>query len=95
MKVQNNREVYHELGTFDFKVLMPEPANCLKESSFKVLDSSGKYITAEHKRWGDKLRCIFKIDDDVSDGVAAAVIDVTTSEGKAFSTTVYFWVIKP
>lgn len=94
--VYNLRETYHELGEYEFKiVLSPRHFKNSHLSEMTLHDSDGKPMSCQIKKWGRKMNCLFKIDQSVADGVSNADI-VLKEEGKdPLTARLTFWVIKP
>jgi len=95
-QVYNVRETYHELGEYEIKVVLsPDSFKNGHLSEFKIVDSDGKPIPCEISKWGRKVNFLFKIDPDVSDGVAAIKMDLVTARERKVYRQVTFWIIKP
>lgn len=94
--VFNIRETYHELGEYDFKIVLdPAKFKTSQLLSYKMLDSDMKSMDFSVQKWGRKLNCRFKIDPNVSDGVSYFYAVVTNSKGEEEKIQLKFWVIKP
>lgn len=92
----NLRETYHELGRYEFKIVLnPAFFKTAEDVSLKIVDSDGKTMKHEFNVWGRKVFCEFDIDMSVSDGVSFIQLDGSDSKGKKFSERNSFWVIKP
>lgn len=92
----NVREIYHELGTYDFKIVLDAKRAAPRvEHDIRIFDSSGMPLRSHVRRWGTKVSCSFVIDERVSDGVAR--IDVVSFDGTSEKLVgrLSFWVIKP
>jgi hypothetical protein len=94
--VYNLKETYHELGTYEFKVVL-NPSNFKNghESDVDFIDSDGKKMKFFVNRWGRKINCSFVIDDDVADGVSIVTIVLKDSFGVTTNERLTFWVVKP
>ena len=93
--VHNLRETYHELGQFEFKVIVnPRIAKTAQALDISVCDSDGRPIAFEARRWGTKLRCKITIDETVSDGVAQAIVSIKRENGSVTREMFQFWVVK-
>jgi len=93
--IVGTREIYHELGEFEIKAVLKEGFEAiLTESKFNVLDSSGKQLKTSQRIWGNKVKCMFLIDENVSDGVAIANVSIVGKDNDVYSLTTYFWIIK-
>lgn len=94
--VYNLRETYHELGTYEFKIVLhPKNFRHGHTSSMTMVDSDGKPMELDVKTWGRKVNCLFKIDKSVADGVSIATLDVIDSKGEKHNMRLTFWIIKP
>lgn len=92
----NLRETYHELGSYDFKVVLNE--RFFKNGhgfDLKLVDSAGKPLKFEAKVWGRKIVCNFEIDPSVEDGVSHIKLALRTEKGERVEGKLDFWVIKP
>jgi hypothetical protein len=93
--VYNLRETYHELGEYEFKVVLnPRYFKNSHLSELVVFDSDRRVIQQEVNKWGRKMNCKFRIDKDVSDGVAVVELILKT-ERDSIPARLSFWVIKP
>lgn len=93
--VMNLRETYHELGEYEFKVVLsPKHFKSSHVSEFMVVDSDGKEMSTDIGRWGRKVIIKFRIDEGVSDGVSALKMQLVTETGKKYQRNVTWWVIK-
>lgn len=93
--VYNLRETYHELGEYEFKVVLnPRYFKNSHNSELIVFDSDRKVIRQETNKWGRKMNCKFRIGHDVSDGVAVVEL-ILRSERDEHPARLTFWVIKP
>ena len=94
-KIIDAREVYAQLGTFSIRAVVDSDFDAdLAQSTFSAIDSSGKKIETSSRVWGNKLKCLFTIDENVSDGVAIGNVVIAGKDRQIYSTNVYFWVIK-
>jgi hypothetical protein len=94
--VSNIRETYHELGDYEFKVVLsPKHFKSSHSCGFILVDSDGKRIPGEVGRWGRKVIVKFKIDEGVSDGVAALQMSLVLEDGRKINRQLTWWVIKP
>lgn len=95
--VLNLRETYHELGRYEFKVVLS--AKHFKNSHFcemTLVDSDGKPMNYEVQKWGRKMNCTFVIDPLVADGVSKVRLSLRKEESaEPQSSLLSFWVIKP
>jgi hypothetical protein len=70
--VYNLRETYHELGVYEFKVVLNQRFfKNSHDSDMTMVDSDGKPMAFSVKKWGRKMNCTFTIDNNVADGVAS------------------------
>lgn len=91
----NIRETYHELGTYEVKIVLnPRHFKNSHLSEVVILDSDGKPVKQDIKKWGRKINCVFTIDKDVSDGVAVVKIQLLTTKETKLNKQLTFWVIK-
>lgn len=94
--IYNLRETYHELGEYEFKVVLdPRSFRNGHFSELTCLDSDGKPMKFEVQKWGRKINCKFLIDKSVADGVANVRMDLKDDEGHQHPGRTSFWVIKP
>lgn len=92
----NLRETYHELGVYDFKIVLdPRFFKNAHLSEVIFTDSDGKLMKFEVEKWGRKINCEFVIDDSVSDGVSTVKMLLKDDEGHSHTSRTSFWVIKP
>lgn len=93
--VLNLREIYHEFGEYDFKVI-------LNERFFKnghgaevtMRDSAGNPMKYEAKVWGRKIVCKFTVDDNVAEGRSHVSLAIKNEKGDLVDGRLSFWVIK-
>lgn len=94
--VYNIRETYHELGTYEIKiVLSPKHFKNGHLSDIVIVDSDGKPMKHDVQKWGRKINCTFTIDPTVSDGVAAIRMNLVTAKERKVQKMLTFWIIKP
>ena len=94
--VYNIRETYHELGEYEFKVVLnPDVFKNSHTSELSLVDSDGKQIMNTVKKWGRKMNCSFVIDGDVADGVASVKMLLRDEAGSESRCGFIFWVLKP
>lgn len=94
--VYNLRETYHELGKYDFKIVLnPKFFKNGHMSELKCVDSDRKNMKFSCEKWGRKINCSFIIDNDVSDGVSIVDMNLKDENGKEYPGRITFWVIKP
>lgn len=94
--VFNLREIYHELGEYEFKiVLSPKSFKNSHLSDVTISDSDGRSILQSTKKWGRKINCVFRIDESVSDGVSVIRLFLKDKEGCSLSRSLSFWIVKP
>lgn len=94
--VYNLRETYHEFGEYEFKVVLsPRHFKNSHVSEMTLVDSDGKPVRFELKKWGRKMNCTFFIDESVSDGIAVANLILRDDRENEVRGRVQFWVIKP
>lgn len=92
----NLRELYHEFGEYEFKVVLgPDVFKNSHDSSIEMIDSDGKVMSFEVKKWGRKMNCSFSIGPDVADGVATIKLSLQDEDGKIHVGRLFFWVVKP
>jgi len=92
----NLRETYHELGEYEFKVVLdPRSFKNGHLSELTCVDSDGKPMNFEVQKWGRKINCKFIIDKSVSDGVSTVKMTLRDDEGHELAGRTSFWVIKP
>lgn len=93
--VYGKRETYHELGSFELKVVLdPKRFKDARGSELSFLDSDRKPIRSEVKMWGRKLNCRFVLDESVADGVAIVNMVLRDGLGSFSSGSFTFWVVK-
>lgn len=94
--VYNLRETYHELGSYEFKVVLnPKFFKNSHRSELTLVDSDGRPMRYEVKKWGRKINCAFTIDPSVADGVSQAYLKLLTEKDDEVAGRLIFWVIKP
>lgn len=94
--VYNLRETYHELGEYEFKIVLnPKFFKNGHDSTLLMIDSDGKKMRYSVETWGRKINCSFTIDDTVSDGVSIIDLIVKNSSGKEHKERLTYWIIKP
>jgi hypothetical protein len=92
--VYNLRETYHELGEYEFKVVVsPEHYKNSHQCVLHLVDSDGATMQYSVHRWGRKMNCTFKVDESVADGVAQVRMLLSGSDGE-FAHNLRFWVVK-
>jgi hypothetical protein len=93
--VYNLRETYAELGEFEFKVVLnPRFFKNSHDSDMTVVDSDGRLMVFELKKWGRKMNCRFTVNDETADGVALARVVLRDSRGNEIPVQLTWWVIK-
>lgn len=91
-QVYNMRETYHELGDYQFKVVLnPRFYKTGHDFRVEMFDSSNRPMKHKFEVWGRKINVAFTIDDSVSDGVAY----VNVIKGNNQLARLTYWVIKP
>lgn len=91
-QVYNIRETYHELGTYQFKVVLsPRFYKTGHDFRVEMFDSARKPMNHKMEVWGRKLNITFDIDQNVSDGVSF----VNVFKNNNLLARLTFWVIKP
>ena len=92
----NLRETYHELGSYEFKVVLdPRSFKNGHFSDLTCVDSDGKPMRFEFQKWGRKINCKFIVDRTVADGVSTVRMILKDDEGHEHQARATFWVIKP
>lgn len=87
----NLREVYHELGEFEVRIVMSDELfSSYRDHQFLAIDSSGRRMQTRTRVWGNKIKCFFVIDGDVPDGVTTGQLIVNGHVTKTF----YWWTVK-
>jgi hypothetical protein len=94
--VFNLRETYHELGEFEFKIVL-NPRNFKNShlSDLVVTDSSGQSMKYSIKKWGRKINCSFVIDQNSAEGRSHVKLSLRDSKEQLVEGHLMFWVIKP
>ena len=91
-QVYSMRETYHELGEYQFKVVLNSRFyRTGHDFSVEMFDSSNQRMNFKYEIWGRKLNITFVIDKNVSDGVAYVNVMKGNNKIARLST----WVIKP
>ncbi|MHB8407934.1 MAG: hypothetical protein ACYDHY_07610 [Acidiferrobacterales bacterium] len=94
--VYNLRETYHELGQYEFKVVLsPKLFRNSHLSSLTLVDSDGKAMSFELNKWGRKMNCSFVVDKNVADGVSTVKLSLVDDKEQPHDALLRFWVIKP
>lgn len=92
----NLRETYHELGDYEFKIVLdPRFFKNGHLSELSGVDSDGKALPLDVQKWGRKINCRFRLDKNVSDGVSVVSMKLKDDEGYETCGRISFWVIKP
>ena len=91
-QVYNLREIYHELGEYQFKVVL-SPRFYRSGHDFRVemADSANRPMRHRVDVWGRKINVSFTIDEGVADGVFHA--DIVRKDKTLVRLT--GWCIKP
>jgi len=93
--IYNLRETYHELGKFDFKIVLdPKFFKNGSLSEVKLTDSDGRDMKYTTEIWGRKINCTFCLDRTVPDGVSTVKMLLRDDSGHEMSTQASFWIIK-
>lgn len=93
--VYNLRETYAQTGEYEFKIVLhPRHFRNSHASELDLIDSTGKQMRYELKKWGRKMNCRFVIDENTSDGVALARLKFVDGKGRQSDGSLSFWVIK-
>ncbi len=94
--VFNLRQTYHELGEYEFKVVLsPKFFKNSHSSEFSLVDSDGRKVPHIIKKWGRKVNCSFVIDEGVADGVAVVRLVCKDEKDQVDLCTFSFWIVKP
>ena len=94
--VYNLRPTYHELGEYEFKVVLsPDKFKNSHDSDIVVLDSDGGRIATTVQKWGRKINCVMSIGCEVPDGVATAKMALRLKDGTEVLSSFSFWIVKP
>lgn len=94
--VYNLRETYHELGSFEFKVVLdPRYFKNGHLSEVSLVDSDGRSLKYNVQKWGRKINCSFSLDQAVADGISTVKMVLRDDEGHEMAARASFWVIKP
>lgn len=92
----NLRETYHELGRYEFKIVLdPRTFKNAHLSEVAFRDSDGKTMKFDVQKWGRKINCTFIIDNSVPDGVSVVDMLLKDDDGHEHEGRTTFWVIKP
>ena len=93
--VYNLREIYHELGLYELKIVLdPKLFKNSHLSEMTIVDSDGNGIKHELRKWGRKMSCTFNFDQSVPDGVCTVSLALVDDEGRKLSQRFSFWTIK-
>lgn len=92
----NLRETYHELGTFEFKIVL-DPSMFKDSHMCEIhgVDSDGTRLPLEVKRWGRKMNCVMVVSPAVADGVAVMTMRLRNEEGLDVNERLTCWIVKP
>lgn len=94
--VYNLKETYHELGQYEFKVVLdPRHFKNGHLSEVLLIDSDGRPMKYDVEKWGRKINCSFSLDKTVADGVSTVKMVLRDDEGHEMAARTSFWVIKP
>jgi len=92
----NLRETYHELGEYEFKIVLdPKSFRNASLSEVSIKDSDGRGMKFSFEKWGRKINCKFLIDREVPDGVSTITMKLKDDAGHEYNGISRFWVIKP
>lgn len=84
------------MGEFEFKIILdPKDFTDGRFSKISIIDSDRKPIESDLYIWGRKVNCKFRINENVSDGVALAKVNLTSDAGVETEFFINFWIIKP
>lgn len=90
------RETYAELGKYEFRVVLdPKRYSDCHESSLTIVDSDGKPMVYDVRRWGRKLNCSFVVNDATADGVSSVNMELKSNDGSIEKFRLSMWIIKP
>lgn len=92
--VLNLKQLYHEFGKYDFKIVLNE--RYFKNGhgvNFTLYDSAGVPIKHDLKVWGRKIVCEFEITPDVAEGVARSKFSLKTEKGDKLEGNIEFWIV--
>lgn len=89
------KETYMDLGKHEFKVVLdPKQYVDATNSDISLIDSDGKPIKYEIRKWGRKMHCVFEVTEETADGVSAADLVLKNIEGKEQRSRFTFWICK-
>lgn len=90
------KKIYHELGEFTFKLILdPDKFSISKILYASCRDSAGNEIDLDFKKWGRKVLCRFKIDENTPDGLMFFDIILEDKNKEEEKKQINWWVIKP
>lgn len=93
--IYNLRDTYHELGDYEFKIVLdPRTFKNGHLSEVECFNSDGKKLEMDVQKWGRKVNCSFKIDHNVPDGVCVLKMNLRDDAKKELNCRATFWVIK-
>lgn len=92
IRILNVRELYHELGTYEFKVVLVR-GTAQDPVIVRVVDSDGRQIAVVQRRWGRKVLCTMALDDTMPDGIGLILVEAVVS-GELERASQKFWVCK-
>lgn len=89
------RELYHEPGTYEFKIVLDGDVfkNC-HESESSFVGASNTKVKYEMNSWGRKMNVSFKLDESIPDGVCAFSFSVKDKKGRNKKGYLSFWTVK-
>lgn len=90
------REIYSELGEYEFKVVLdPKQYSDGHESEMDLVDSDGNQMRYTLRKWGRKLNCVFTVDLKTADGVSSINMELKDKKGLINRCRLSMWIIKP
>jgi hypothetical protein len=90
------REIYHELGTYEFKIVLnPRFFTNSHLSEISFLNPDGGPMTCSVDKWGRKINCSFTVDDGIPDGVILVNMRLVDDKEQVTNHRLTLWVVKP
>lgn len=89
------RETYMDLGTYEIKIVLnPHIFKNSHDSTITLVDSDGKDIPLQVRKWGRKMNCSFVLSESVADGVAVGKFEAKGEDGGVHLGRLSFWICK-
>ena len=93
--VLNFRDTYHEIGEYDFKIILDKKKfKNGHDATIKMADAEKKDVSLDVKRWGRKINCHFSLSEKDPNGVYVVSFNARDDKGNDVEKSFHCWVIK-